>query len=99
MDFDLAAKRLERDQTKLRGSRRAGRNVPPALSEQAQREAARRKRQQQQLAEQRAQQQRHREAMETYFRQCERASILYIDCVFMCWKSDALLGVQCSLTS
>ena len=78
MDFDLAAKRLEREQTKLRGSRRAGRNAPPALSEQAQREAARRKRQQQQFAEQRARQQRHREAMETYFRQCERESLLIL---------------------
>ena len=89
MDFDLAAKRLERDQTKLRGSRRAGRNAPPA-----QREAARRKRQQQQFAEQRARQQRHREAMETYFRQCERTSLLTV-CLFLCWKSYASSTVYC----
>ena len=84
MDFDLAAKRLERDQTKLRGSqqrRAAGgrnhRNAPPALSERAQREAAHRKLQQQQLAEQRARQQRHREAMESFCRQCEREYYLW----------------------
>ena len=92
MDFDLAAKRLERDQTKLRGSQqrralggRNHRNAPPALSERAQREAAHRKLQQQQLAEQRARQQRHREAKESFIRQCER-EFSYITAVG-CWQS------------
>ena len=86
MDFDLAAKRLERDQTKLRGSASyrgvGGRKAAPALSLSAQREAAHRKLQQQQWVEQRARQERQREAMESYVRQCERECLVWTNYLF-----------------
>jgi len=78
MDFENAAKRLERDQSKLRqrgrtsaGNRNA-RNNKVTLSDQAVREAARRREEQQQRAAERALNQKRVQAAAAYVRRCER---------------------------
>jgi hypothetical protein len=65
MDFEFAAKRLQRDQSGL-GRRKV------QLSDRAVREAQVRKLQQQSRAKERAAQVQRQEAMQAYLRRCER---------------------------
>lgn len=66
MDFEFAAQRLQKEQSKLKGRRRV------ELSAAAVREAALRKKQQERLAEERARNLQRRLALDSYVRQCER---------------------------
>lgn len=66
MDFEYAAQRLQRDQSKLKGRRKV------ELSAQAGKEAALRKARQLRLAEQRAARVRRQGALESYVHQCDR---------------------------
>jgi hypothetical protein len=66
MDFDLAAKRLESEQSKLKGRRK------PVISERAQREAQRRREQALALAEERQKKQAQMDAALQYMRECNR---------------------------
>jgi hypothetical protein len=69
MDFEFAAQRLQRDQSKLKGRRKV------ELSATASREAALRKKQQEKLAQDRARKGQRLQALESYMRQCERKSV------------------------
>jgi hypothetical protein len=71
MDFDLAAKRLQREHQSssiLQGGRRKA----VQLSDRAVREAQVRKRQQERRAQERAAQVLQQEKLDAYMRQCER---------------------------
>lgn len=67
MDFEHAAQRLKRDQSKLQGGRRG----KPETSAKAKREAERRKKQQERLAAERQWQKRQQEFIAQYYQECE----------------------------
>jgi hypothetical protein len=69
MDFEHAAQRLKREQSKMKSQRR-GR--VPEISPEARLEAERRKKQQQRLAVEREQQKRQADGIHNYYEQCER---------------------------
>jgi hypothetical protein len=68
MDFNKAAERLARDQSKLRRRQ----TTAPALSVKAKREADLRKKQQERMAAERRKKQRETQAVELLMRRCER---------------------------
>jgi hypothetical protein len=75
MDFEAAARRLERDQSKLKKDqqqqrRRLGSSF---VSAQAKREAELRKQQQQKIAKERQRQRQFQEYLQSYVRSCDRA--------------------------
>jgi hypothetical protein len=75
MDFEAAARRLERDQSKLKKDQQQQRRRLGStfVSAQSKREAELRKQQQQKIAKERQRQRRFQEYLQSYIRSCDRA--------------------------